>query len=1038
MVFRGLFIGVDNYQNPGLPALSFAKRDAIALHALLSDNSPGPASLVLDGEATKDRLLTEMRQLGRDSERDDFVLITFSGHGTRTAELATHDADPARLAETALRLDEFTDLIDAIPARRLLVALDCCFSGSALAKVLPEPQGAYTSRSAEASPRDVLQEITGSGRLIFTATSKDQEAQESRELRHGLLSYYLIRALLGDKGLTSDGKIPLTKLTEYLFTNISSHKLELKNEFQEPHVGGWAGNMSLPVLTPGPLYRATDDSWQPPRITRAFSSLGTYEIHEDVIAAWHQKFNKLNDLQVDAVNEAVLLDGNNVLVSAPTSAGKTMIGEIAAMRAVAQGRKAVFLLPTRALVNDQYERFVDLYGAVGVRTIRATGELRDDISKLFKGSYELAILTYEKYIGLLSGHPHLLDPVGVLVVDEIHALALPERGPQLEMLFTWMKMRKRSAHVPQIVGLSAVLGDADGLAQWLDATLVRREKRETVLVEGVIRQDGRLVRPADTGDYRPEDREDQAEQFLPHPVPFDQLPVELTARLVEEGDQVIVFRATRRDVRTSARSLARRLGLPPAETVISKLPQGDDGQVNDLLRECLTRGVAFHVSDLSDEERRLLEQSFKQPGSELRVLVATTTLAQGVNLPADSVVICELDHPGAGERKYSVPEYKNMAGRAGRKGLTERGRSFVLANGPLEAKRIQRDYVLAAPGPIRSALPHAADLRSSVLSAFAGPVAPLARLTEAGIEEFFAWTFAAHQHRAAPSTAPFPGPGLSTAVAQLTESGFLEKSDSWVALTPLGEIAIRSGLGVDSVNAVVQALRAVPDDGINRMTLICAAHLTAELHDVRFEQRSPKANDERKSFESALRRQGVDETLVSRVLGDRQRNGAGHGRARSALACLMWTRGMALSQIEKAITLTLPVTARGTGPVRQAARRTADVMGAVLDIAAHMRPTADLGDLPDLLPVQLELGIPKEFVPLARHTERRIPRPVYLSLLREGFETINAIVAGDQTLLLAAVGGDNSLLRTLLDAAAAARAEAERPDLSDLLPLPVD
>ncbi|MFE0421067.1 DEAD/DEAH box helicase [Streptomyces sp. NPDC058953] len=1023
-----------------MKALRFAKRDAIALHALLSDNYRGPTSLVLDSEATKDRLLTEMRQLGRDSAPDDFVMITFSGHGTPTAELATHDADPASLAETALRLEDFTELINAIPAKRLLVALDCCYSGSALAKVLPEPQSAYTSRSMEPSPRDVLHRITGSGRLIFTASDKDQEAQESRELRHGLLSYYLIRALLGDKGLTSDGKIPLTKLTEYLFTNISSHRLELKNEVQEPRVGGWAGKMGFPVLKPGPCYLAIDDSWQPPRITRAVSTLGQYGIHKDVIDAWRQKFNKLNELQVDAVNEAVLLDGNSVLVSAPTSAGKTMIGEIAAMRAVAQGRKAVFLLPTRALVNDQYERFVDLYGAAGVRTIRATGELRDEISKLFKGSYELAILTYEKYIGLLSGHPYLLDTVGVLVVDEIHALGLPERGPQLEMLFTWMKMRRRSAHVPQIVGLSAVLGDADGLAQWLDATLVRREERETVLVEGVIGTDGRLVPRSDTGADRPEDEEDQAEQFLPHPASsFDQLPVELTARLVEEGDQVIVFRATRHDVRTTARSLARRLGLPPAETVISRLPQGDDGQVNDLLRECLARGVAFHVSDLSDEERRLLEQSFKQPGSELRVLVSTTTLAQGVNLPADSVVICELDHPGAGERKYSVPEYKNMAGRAGRKGLTERGRSFVLANGPLEAQRIQRDYVLAAPGPIRSALPHtAADLRSSVLSAFAGPVAHLGRLTEAGIEEFFAWTFAAHQHRAAPSTEPFPGPGLSAAVAQLTESGFLDKSNSGLALTPLGEIVIRSGLGVDSVDAVVQALRAVPDDGINRMTLICAAHLTAELHDVRFEQRSPKANAERKSFESALRRQGVHEALVARVLGDRQRNGAGHGRARSALACLMWTQGMALSQIEKAITLTLPVTARGTGPVRQAARRTADVMGAVLDITAHIRQMEDLGDLPDLLPAQLELGIPKEFVPLARHAERIIPRPVYLSLLREGFETVDAIGGGDHALLLAAVGGDDLLLRTLLDAAAAARAEADRPDLSDLLPPPVD
>lgn len=80
-------------------------------------------------------------------------------------------------------------------------------------------------------------------------------------------------------------------------------------------------------------------------------------------------------------------------------------------------------------------------------------------------------------------------------------------------------------------------------------------------------------------------------------------------------------------------------------------------------------------------------RAFRDPDGEIPVAVATTTLAQGVNLSADTVVMRELEHPGSPERPYSVSEYKNMAGRAGRR---KPGRAVVLSDGGVETQRIWR------------------------------------------------------------------------------------------------------------------------------------------------------------------------------------------------------------------------------------------------------------------------------------------------------------------------------------------------------------
>lgn len=147
-----------------------------------------------------------------------------------------------------------------------------------------------------------------------------------------------------------------------------------------------------------------------------------------------------------------------------------------------------------------------------------------------------------------------------------------------------------------------------------------------------------------------------------------------------------------------------------------------------------------------------------------------------------------------------------------------------------------------------------------------------------------------------------------------------------------------------------------------------------------------------------------------------------------------------MSVIEQALTLHMRVQdgIREPGPVAHAAQRTADVIHAVIDIAFHVHPGAALGELAQVLPWQLSLGIVKGLVPVARHLQRPVDREVYLRLAREGLRDAVSVDSADAACLLSCAGGDGPVADALRVAAEAAVAEADQPDLDDLIDLPED
>lgn len=113
------------------------------------------------------------------------------------------------------------------------------------------------------------------------------------------------------------------------------------------------------------------------------------------------------------------------MVVAPTSSGKTFIGEMAGARAIADGRKVVFLFPYRALTNEKCEQFTVLYGDVlGGRVVRCTGDYLDQTRAFLGGKHDIALLTYEMFRGLAVSNPWTLNQVGLVVVDEAQFVAV--------------------------------------------------------------------------------------------------------------------------------------------------------------------------------------------------------------------------------------------------------------------------------------------------------------------------------------------------------------------------------------------------------------------------------------------------------------------------------------------------------------------------------------------------------------------------------------------------------------------------------------
>lgn len=989
MAFRGLFVGIDRYNAP-IPRLSCAVADALVLAALFEDTLGGEVQSLVDGEATQLAIADALAGLASGSE-DDLVVVSFSGHGSNDHRLVPVDAVPGDLPTSCMSLESLAEQLDLIPAKQLLVILDCCFSGGFGGARVFAPSSAR-SISEDRTALDAL--AKGSGRLVLTASGAGEPALETVEFGHGLLSYQLINGLQGKDGLATDGRIALLDLFHYASKGVMA-AAERLHETQTPTIyGSIEGAPTLVVLAAGKRYAAAFPARVRLPATADWQSLESYGFHSNLLDAWAASMPGLNDLQIEAINDFGVLDGKSLLVVAPTGAGKTMVGELAAMRAVMDGSRAVLLLPLKALVNDKYDYMTATYGRAG-KVIRATGDNSDQVADLLSGQYDLALLTYEKFMNLALGSPHIMSGLSVVIVDEVQTIGDPDRGSNLEFLLTLLRAGHGRQAGPQIVALSAVIGDTRGFERWLGGALLRSSKRPVPLRESVIDTSGTAIT------LEPDGSDTRRTAFIrPHAVVGSQSNkpwvIPLVQRLVQEGKKVIVFRAKKGETVGAARYLAGSLGLAPAQDALGKLPIGDRSLASAELRQFLQGGVGFHNANLDREERQALEQCFRDPESALRVLVATTTLAMGVNTPAEAVVIAGLTHPGQSPRPYSVAEYKNMAGRAGRPGHSEAGESYIVATSDLGPGVAWNRYVLGKPEEIRSHFLSAnTDPQTLIVRSL---VALGSTVLEHDLVELLENSFALWLEREA-GNAGWNLDQLRRAIDLMVTARLIDREPNGnLTLTALGQYAGESGLEVRSITQISSALRFAPQV-LTPSAIVTLAQVTIELMPL-YIPANRKSVKERQKMVWLLSQLGVGNGLMN---GLHVGGGNPQTAIKRAIACLLFMSSRPMREIEHTL-MEHYFDRNAAGEIRSVASRTRDVLNAVFQVALFESRPIDPELNSDDLGIQLELGLPNELVNLARLVGAELNRGEYLALLNKGLISQDQVLAADMGELTSIIG----------------------------------
>ncbi|MBS7247877.1 MAG: helicase-related protein [Candidatus Jordarchaeales archaeon] len=332
--------------------------------------------------------------------------------------------------------------------------------------------------------------------------------------------------------------------------------------------------------------------------------------------------------------EAGVFRGESVLVVAPPGSGKTWLGlEVAAGRAMTGGRSA-YLSPLRALASECYGK---LRGR-GVEALLATG----DYHLPLRGEWRVLVSTYERFDSLWRRGEVNVDTV---VVDEVHVVGEGRRGARLECLLC----RLRDEGV-QVVALTATMGNPEEVAEWLGAKLVKVSPRPVSPSLIVCRDKNAEV-------------------------------ARLVGEAVREGKQVIVFVSRRRSAESLAAKLAGKTKNFGGSSACLSLPAG--------LTELAEKGVCYHHAGLPGSVRRAVEEAFRK--GELRVLVSTTTLSAGVNIPADVVVVRDLtvyDREG-GAGYIDRNTMHQLLGRAGR---FREGEAFILCSSNAERGVAMKTY----------------------------------------------------------------------------------------------------------------------------------------------------------------------------------------------------------------------------------------------------------------------------------------------------------------------------------------------------------
>jgi ATP-dependent RNA helicase HelY len=426
-------------------------------------------------------------------------------------------------------------------------------------------------------------------------------------------------------------------------------------------------------------------------------------IRDEFVARYSFALDRFQTESFDALDR-----GEHVVVAVPTGSGKTVVAEYGIAAARAEGRRAFYTAPVKALSNQKYRDLMAVHGEDDV------GLLTGDNS--INGDAPIVVMTTEVLRNMIYGRSRLLHDLGLVVLDEVHFLQDSYRGPVWEEVMI---------HLPQhvrLICLSATVSNVDELAEWITtvrgptAAIVERRRPVRldneylvadrtndrlrmlpVFVDGHVNRDavaldesavrGGRGRGNQARDGRRSDRHGQGSGRKVLAAPGRVETVELLERRRLLPAIFFIFSRAQCDAAaTSCLDAGLDLVDDAERTAIraivdARLGGLDDADLDVLgFRQFLAQlecGVAAHHAGMVPPMKEVVEACFVE--GLVKVVFATETLAVGINMPARTVVIEKLTKfTGEHHERLTPGEYTQLTGRAGRRGIDDLGTAVVL------------------------------------------------------------------------------------------------------------------------------------------------------------------------------------------------------------------------------------------------------------------------------------------------------------------------------------------------------------------------